>query len=203
MIDDLWKTPVTLQGKFVRLEPLTEAHVPALAAVGCDDRIWKLMLYGLIHTEDEMRTWVRRLLAGQTAGTDLPFAVIQLESGRVAGATRFMDIHPEHRGLEIGGTWYGLEFQRTAVNTESKYLLLRHAFEVLGTIRVQLKADLRNERSWRAIERLGAKREGILRNHYILSDGVKRDSVYYSIIDSEWPEVKARLEGMLEKGGHG
>jgi N-acetyltransferase len=203
MMEDPWKTPVSLQGKFVRLEPLTEAHVPALAAVGCDDRIWKLMLYGLIHTEDEMRTWVRRLLAGQAAGTDLPFAVIQLESGRVAGATRFMDIHPEHRGLEIGGTWYGLEFQRTAVNTESKYLLLRHAFEVLGTIRVQLKADLRNERSWRAIERLGAKREGVLRNHYILSDGVKRDSVYYRIIDSEWPEVKARLEGMLEKGGHG
>ena len=129
--------------------------------------------------------------------------MIQLESGRVAGATRFMDIRPEHRGLEIGGTWYGLEFQRTAVNTESKYLLLRHAFEVLGTIRVQLKADFRNERSWRAIERLGAKRDGILRNHYILAGGVKRDSVYYSIIDSEWPDVKARLEGMLEMGGPG
>ncbi len=135
----------------------------------------------------------------QAAGTDLPFAVIQLASGRVAGATRFMEIRPEHRGLEIGGTWYGLEFQRTVVNTECKYLLLRHAFEVLGAIRVQFKADVRNERSWRAIERLGAKREGILRNHMILPDGVIRDSVYYSIIDSEWPGVKQRLEDMLKK----
>ena len=194
---DPWKTPVILQGKFVRLEPLSEAHVPALAAVGCDDRIWRLMLYGQIRTEDDMRTWVRHLLAGQAAGTDMPFAVLHLESGRVAGANRFMDMRPEHRGLEIGGTWYGLDFQRTAVNTETKYLLLRYAFEVLTTIRVQLKADLRNELSWRAIERLGASREGILRNHYIMPDGVKRDSVYYSIINPEWPEVKSRLERML------
>ena len=160
MVNDLWKTPVTLEGRFVRLEPLTEAHVPGLAAVGCDDRIWQLMLYGLIRTEDDMRGWVRDLLEGQAAGTDLPFAVIHLASGRVAGATRYMEIRPAHRGLEIGGTWYGLEFQRTMVNTECKYLLLRHAFETLGTIRVQFKADLRNERSWRAIERIGAKREG-------------------------------------------
>ena len=199
MIDDPWKTPVTLQGKFVRLEPLTEAHVPALAAVGCDDRIWKLMLYGLIHTEDEMRTWVRRLLAGQTAGTDLPFAVIQLESGRVAGATRFMDIHPEHRGLEIGGTWYGTAFQRTAVNTEAKYLLLCHAFEQLGCIRVQLKTDLRNERSQQAIERIGAVREGVLRNQMILPSGLYRHSVYFSIIADEWPAAKTRLEEMLAR----
>jgi RimJ/RimL family protein N-acetyltransferase len=108
-----------------------------------------------------------------------------------------MDIRPEHRGLEIGGTWYGLEFQRTAVNTETKYLLLKHAFEVLTAIRVQFKADMRNERSWRAIERIGATREGILRSQYILPDGVKRDSVYYSIINQEWPEVKSRLERML------
>lgn len=196
-MNDPWKTPVTLEGNSVRLEPLTEAHVPALAEVGCDDRIWRLMRYGLIRTEDEMRGWVRHLLEGQAAGMDLPFAVIQLASGRVAGATRYMEIHPEHRGLEIGGTWYGLEFQRTRVNTECKYLLLRHAFEGLGVIRVQFKADLRNERSWQAIERLGAKREGILRNQTILPDGVRRDSVYYSIIDGEWPGVKERLEGML------
>jgi len=196
-MNDPWKTPVTLEGNSVRLEPLTEAHVPALAEVGCDDRIWRLMRYGLIRTEDEMRGWVRHLLEGQAAGMDLPFAVIQLASGRVAGATRYMEIHPEHRGLEIGGTWYGLEFQRTRVNTECKYLLLRHAFEGLGVIRVQFKADLCNERSWQAIERLGAKREGILRNQTILPDGVRRDSVYYSIIDGEWPGVKERLEGML------
>ena len=199
MINDLWRTPVTLVGKSVRLEPLTETHVPGLAVIGCDDRIWRLMRYGLIRSEEDMRLWVRSLLEGQAAGTDLPFAVIQLASGRVVGATRFMEIHPEHLGLEIGGTWYGLEFQRTAVNTECKYLLLRHAFEVLGAIRVQFKADVRNELSWHAIERIGAKREGVLRNHYILPNGVRRDSVYYSIIDQEWPGVKERLEGMLRR----
>ena len=199
MVNDLWKTPVALEGRFVRLEPLTEAHVPGLAAVGCDDRIWHLMLYGLIRTEDDMQAWVRGLLESQAAGTDLPFAVIHLASGRVAGATRYMEIRPAHRGLEIGGTWYGLEFQRMMVNTECKYLLLRHAFETLGTIRVQFKADLRNERSQRAIERIGARREGVLRNHYILPDGVMRASVYYSIIDTEWPEVKQLLEGMLAR----
>ena len=199
MVNDLWKTPVTLEGRFVRLVPLSEAHVPGLAAVGCDDRIWQLMLYGLIRSEDDMQAWVRGLLESQAAGTDLPFAVIHLASGRVAGATRYMEIRPAHRGLEIGGTWYGLEFQRTMVNTECKYLLLRHAFETLGTIRVQFKADMRNERSQRAIERIGARREGVLRNHYILPEGVMRASVYYSIIDSEWPEVKQRLEGMLAR----
>jgi N-acetyltransferase len=199
MENDLWKTPVTLEGHSVRLEPLTEAHVAGLAAVGNDERIWKLMVYGQIRTEADMRKWVCHLLDGQAAGTDLPFVVINLASGRVVGATRYMEIRPAHRSLEIGGTWYGLEFQHTIVNTESKYLLLRYAFETLGTIRVQFKADVRNERSWRAIERIGAKREGILRNHYILPDGVIRDSVHYSIIDSEWPGVKERLEEMLRQ----
>ena len=199
MLENLWKTPVTLEGRSVRLEPLTEAHVPGLTVVGRDDSIWKLMVYGRIRTEGDMRKWVRMLLDRQAAGTDLPFAVIHLASGRVTGATRYMEIRPAHRGLEIGGTWYGLEFQRTQVNTESKYLLLRYAFETLGTIRVQFKADVRNERSWRAIERIGAKREGILRNHYILPDGMKRDSVFYSIIESEWPGVRQRLEEMLRR----
>jgi RimJ/RimL family protein N-acetyltransferase len=198
-MNELWKNPVTLVGNFVRLEPLTESHVPGLALVGCDDRIWRLMRYGLVRSEQDMRRWVHHLLEARQAGTDLPFVVIQLASGRVVGATRYMEIHPEHGGLEIGGTWYGLEFQRTVVNTECKYLLLQYAFEVLGCIRVQFKADLRNERSWRAIERIGAKREGILRNHLILPDGVIRDSVYYSIIDLEWPVVKKRLKEMLGK----
>jgi len=196
---DPWRLPVTLEGKSVRLEPLTEAHVPGLAAVGCDDRIWRLMRYGLIHTEDDMRLWVQHLLESQAAGTDLPFAVIHIATGAVAGATRYMEIRPEQRGLEIGGTFYGLAYQRTAVNTEAKYLLLWHAFEGLGAIRVQFKADVRNESSWRAIERIGARREGILRNHYILPNGVIRDSVYYSIIDREWPGVKQRLEKLLER----
>jgi RimJ/RimL family protein N-acetyltransferase len=198
-INNLWKTPVTLEGNFVRLEPLMEAHVPALAEVGCDDRIWRLMLYGLIRTEDDMRAWVGDMLARQAAGTDLPFAVVHLASGRVAGATRYMEMRPEHKGLEIGGTWYASEFQRTAVNTECKYLLLKHAFEVLGAIRVQFKTDTHNERSWQALERIGAKREGVLRNQYILHDGTVRDSVYYSIIEQEWPGVKERLGEMLAK----
>jgi len=194
---EYWVTSITLEGRSVRLEPLSEAHVPALTAVGIDDRIWQYMVYGQIRNEGDMRKWVLDLLDGQAARTDLPFAVIHLDSGRVAGATRFLEIRPAHKSLEIGGTWYGLEFQHTIVNTECKYLLLRYAFETLGTIRVQFKADFRNERSWRAIERIGATREGILRNHFILPDGVKRDSVVYSIIESEWPGVKERLEEKL------
>jgi RimJ/RimL family protein N-acetyltransferase len=115
----------------------------------------------------------------------------------VIGATRYLDIRSEHRGLEIGGTWYAVEHQRTGVNTECKYLLLRHAFEVLGCIRVQLKTDSLNERSQRAIERLGAVHEGVLRSHMIMPDGRRRDSVYYSILDSEWPRIKERLLDMM------
>ncbi len=197
MDQEIWKTPVTLKGRFVRLEPLAMEHVPALTEVGSDDRIWQYMVYGQIRKEDDMRRWVQNLVDGQAAGTDLPFVVIHITSGRVAGATRFLEIRPSHRSLEIGGTWYGLEFQHTIVNTECKYLLLGYAFETMGAIRVQFKADARNERSLRAIERIGAKREGILRNHMILPDGTRRDSVYYSIIDSEWPGVKERLEEKL------
>ena len=191
-----WRTPITLTGNYVRLEPMTEAHVPRLAAVGLDDSIWEHMLYGDVRTEEDIRRWVLDILSRP----DLPFVAIQLASGRVAGATRYLNISPEHRGLEIGGTWYGLEFRRTAVNTECKYLLLQYAFETLGCIRVQFKTDLRNERSQRAIERIGAKREGVLRNHMILPDGRLRDSVFYSIIDRDWPEVKTQLEEKLQIG---
>jgi RimJ/RimL family protein N-acetyltransferase len=189
--------PVVLIGKHVRLEPLSEAHIPGLTIAGDDPSIWRYMLYGEVTSDDKMADWVRDILSRKAAGTDQPFAVIHLASGKIAGATRFMEIRPAHRGLEIGGTWYAKEFQRTPVNTETKYLLLRHAFEVLDCIRVQLKTDLRNERSQRAIERLGAVREGVLRNHMILEGGIYRHSVYYSILINEWPAVKARLEGML------
>ena len=189
-----WRTPVTLTGRFVRLEPMTEMHVPGLAAIGAgNEDIWKHMLYGDIRTEEDVRGWILDILSRP----DLPFVVIHLASGRVAGATRYLNMAPEHRGLEIGGTWYGADFQRTAVNTECKYLLLEYAFETLGCIRVQLKTDERNLRSQRAIERIGAKYEGILRNHMILPDGGYRDSVFYSIIDSEWPGVKKSLEEKL------
>jgi len=189
--------PIVLTGKIIQLEPLTVNHVPDLTIAGQDESIWQYMLYGTIRTEVEMRGWVNDILDRQAEGTDLPFAVIYRETGRAIGATRFMDINPRHRGVEIGGTWYAMEYQHTAVNTEAKYLLLRHAFEVWQCIRVQFKTDLRNERSQRALERIGAMREGVFRNHMILRDGTIRHSVYYSILDSEWPVVKRGLEDRL------
>lgn len=189
--------PVVLTGKIVRLEPLSVRHVPDLTIAGKDESIWKYMLYGAITTEDEMCAWVNDILARQSHGTDLPFGVIDLANGQAIGATRFMDIRPEHRGVEIGGTWYATAYQHTAVNTECKYLLLCYAFEVWHCVRVQFKTDSRNERSQRAIERIGAMREGVFRNHMILQDGTLRHSVYYSIVASEWPVVKIGLEQKL------
>jgi N-acetyltransferase len=190
--------PVTLLGRHVRLEPLTEAHIPGLAEIGIGQNFWHFMLYGEMNTEADMRNWVLDILGRAEKGTDLPFAAIDLASGRVAGATRYLNIMPKDRGLEIGGTWYGAEFQRTAINTECKYLLMTHAFETLGAIRVQLKTDSRNERSQKAIERIGAKKEGVLRNHMILHGGYFRHSVFYSVLDTEWPEVKKKLEEIMK-----
>ena len=188
--------PVILSGKHVRLEPMTEAHIPALAEIGTGQDFWHFMLYGEMRTDADMRGWVMDILSRKG---DLPFVAVHLPSGRVAGATRYLNVIPKDRGLEIGGTWYGPEFQRTAVNTECKYLLFQHAFETLGAIRVQLKTDSRNVRSQKAIERIGGVKEGTLRNHMILPDGVIRHSVFYSIIDSEWEGVKVRLTGLMEK----
>ncbi len=193
-----WVSPVILQGKHVRLEPLNESHIPGLTEIGAGQDFWNFMLYGDMKTEDDMRNWVLDIMGRGQRGTDLPFAVIYLESGQVAGATRYLNIVPHDRGLEVGGTWYGLDFQRTVVNTECKYLLFTHAFEVLKCIRLQIKTDSRNVRSQKAIERIGAKKEGILRNHMILPDGYIRHSVFYSILDTEWPEVKINLEKMMD-----
>jgi RimJ/RimL family protein N-acetyltransferase len=182
----------------VRLEPLSLDHLPDLTLAGLDDDIWRYMPDANIVDEAGMRAWVQDMLERQAAGNDLPFAVHHLAAGRAIGATRFMDIQRPHRALEIGGTWFAREFQRTAANTESKYLLFTHAFETLGCIRVQLKTDLRNERSQRAIERLGATREGVLRHNMIMPDGHIRSSVYFGILAEEWPAVKARLEERLK-----
>jgi len=192
-----WITPVTLTGKHARLEPLSEAHISGLTEIGVGQNFWHFMLYGDMTTEADMRNWVLDIMSRGQQGTDLPFAVIDLASGRVAGATRYLNIMPKDRGLEIGGTWYGTDFQRTAINTECKYLLMTHAFETLHAIRVQLKTDSRNERSQKAIERIGAKKEGVLRNHMILPDGYIRHSVFYSILDTEWAGVKKNLEVRL------
>jgi N-acetyltransferase len=199
MIDLLKLTikPVTLLGRIIRLEPLAETHVPDLVAAGDDPSIWEFMVYGNLSSVDAMRAWVRMLLEHQAQGTDLPFAVILQETGKAIGATRYLEIRPEHRAVEIGGTWYAPAYQRTAVNTECKYLLLRHAFEDLGCVRVQFKTDARNVRSQKAIERIGAIREGVLRQHVIIPSGYIRDSIYYSILDREWPAVKLRLAALL------
>lgn len=191
--------PVVLNGKYVRLEPLSEAHIPGLTEIGVGQNFWHFMLYGDMNTEADMRNWVHDIMSRGQRRTDLPFAVIHLESGRVAGATRYLNIMPHDCGLEVGGTWYGLDFQRTVVNTECKYLLFTHAFEMLKCIRVQIKTDSRNVRSQNAIERIGAKKEGILRNHMVLPDGYIRHSVIYSILDTEWPDVKRNLEEMMSR----
>lgn len=188
---------ITLLGRVIRLEPLLEKHIPDLAIAGQDKNIWRFMLYGNVTTEACMQTWVRDILSRQAHGTDFPFAVIHLGTNRAIGATRFLDIRPDHRGVEIGGTWYSVDYQRTVVNTECKYLMMRHAFETWGCLRVQFKTDSRNIRSQQALERIGAKYEGILRNHIITPNGHVRDSVYYSVIDSEWPAVKDTLENLL------
>ena len=192
-------TPIALEGKIARLVPLEEAHAHDLAAVGLEPDIWRHMLYGNIDSEEKLRAFVLNLLAQQAKGEALPFAVIFKPTGKAIGCTRYMAIDIRNRGVEIGGTWYGAEYQRTGVNTECKYLLLRHAFEVWKCIRAQLKTDLNNDRSQAAIERLGAVREGALRNHMIRPDGTVRDSVMYSIIDSEWSQVKTRLEAMMAR----
>jgi RimJ/RimL family protein N-acetyltransferase len=192
--------PITLFGKFVRLEPLSEAHVPDLAKVGLETEIWRFMRYGNVETEAHLGAWVQELLDLQTQGTDSPFAVIYQATGNAIGCTRYLNIDPPNRSLEIGGTWYGLEYQGTLVNRECKYLLLKHAFEVLDCIRVWFKADARNLHSQRALERIGAVKEGVLRNHMVLPDGFIRDSVVYSLVPAEWPQVKQKLEAELSKG---
>lgn len=191
--------PLILHGTLVRLEPLQRNHIQGLAKAGSDPGIWKFMRYGLVTTPETMSIWVETLLDAQIKGHELPFTVFWQATGQVIGATRYMNISRENRSLEIGGTWYTPKFQRTGANTESKYLLIRHAFEYLGCIRVQFKTDFLNQRSQTAIERLGAVREGVLRNHMILPDGRVRDSVYFSIISSEWAGVKSRLEGLLTR----
>ena len=191
--------PITLTGNYVRLEPLSETHIAGLAEAGRDPEIWRYLLYGEVTSLEKMQAFVQARLAEKAAGVAQPFAVIHLESGKLAGMTRYKDFHPEYRNVEIGGTWYGTAFQRTVVNTETKYLLLCHAFDTLGCIRVQLKTDVRNERSRKAIQRIGAVQEGILRNHMIRPDGAYRDSIFFSIIESEWPDVKIRLETLLQQ----
>lgn len=188
---------LTLEGTHVRLEPLAEGHHAALSAVGLDDELWRLIPKP-VRSAADMAAYIAFALGEQAAGRALPFAIVDRATGQPIGSTRYMAIEPAHRRVEIGSTWLARAWQRTAANTEAKYLLLRHAFEVLGCIRVELKTDALNERSRAAIRRIGAKEEGILRSHMITASGRIRDSVYYSILAGEWPAVKAALERKLK-----
>src|SRR5712671_2835885 len=188
--------PVILEGRYVRLEPLTAEHAAGLAEIGLDEDLWR-WIPSPVHTFEEMSAYVRTALGEWTDGSALPFALIDKTSGRVIGSTRYGNIDRVHHRLEIGWTWLARQWQRSAINTEAKYLLLRHAFETLKCIRVELKTDLLNDRSRAAILRIGARQEGIFRNHMITANGRSRHTVYFSIVDSEWPEVKARLFSRL------
>jgi N-acetyltransferase len=187
---------VTLRGAHVELVPLTAEHVDALLPVALDPEIWKFTVES-VASREELEGFVGRALAARDAGTALPFATVERGTGRVVGSTRFANYERAHSRIEIGWTWIGREWQRTAVNTEAKLLMLGHAFEALGLRRVELKTDVLNERSRTAILRLGAVEEGILRQHTVTARGRVRDTVYFSILASEWPDVKARLSARL------
>jgi RimJ/RimL family protein N-acetyltransferase len=200
MAKEMTVVPVTLEGRHVRLEPLAKAHVAGLGEVGLDEELWR-WIPTQVRTAEEMAAYIETALEEQARGVSLPFAIVEKATGRAMGSTRYGNIDRAHHRVEIGWTWVAREWQRTAVNTEAKYLLLRHAFETLGCIRVELKTDSLNEKSRAAILRIGAQHEGIFRNHMITASGRIRHSAYYSIIDSEWPAVKARLESRLNSHG--
>jgi N-acetyltransferase len=196
MAEEMVVAPVTLDGRWVRLEPIGHEHGADLVAAGSDRAIWRYIPLDPSSPE-AMRAWIDGSIAEREAGTALRFAIVDRSSGRAVGSTTLFDVRPRDRGIEIGWTWLGPAAQRTGINTECKYLLLRHCFETLGAIRVQLKTHRLNFKSRRAIERIGAQFEGILRNHTIMPDGTYRDSAYYSVIEGEWPAVKRHLELMM------
>ncbi|WP_312115758.1 GNAT family N-acetyltransferase [Brevibacillus reuszeri] len=188
--------PVSLEGKLVRLEPLGPEHVEGLWEAGKFEQIWSYMSIAMRNPEDT-RSFVEQALQNAQEGTELPFVIVSQETDKIIGSTRFLGISRKDRGLEIGFTWLTPAVWKTAVNTECKFLLLRHCFEELGCIRVQLKTDSRNLNSQRAIKRIGGIQEGVLRNHMVLREGYIRDSVYFSIVDREWPAAKEKLQMLL------
>ena len=189
---------VTFEGRHVRLDPLSQAHHADLAAVGLAEELWR-WIPTAVRTSEEMSAYIETALQEQARGVSLPFAQIERSTGRAIGSTRYGNIDRTHRRVEIGWTWIAPAWQRSAINTESKYLLLKHAFETLGCIRVELKTDSLNERSRTAILRIGAREEGTFRNHMITASGRIRHTVYFSILDSEWPNVEARLQSKLQR----
>ena len=193
-------SPVTLTGRHVRLEPFAAGHVDSLVRHGADAELWRYSMCLRPDPVAAVRVWCERQLAANARGDGLAFAVIDVARGEAVGGTTYLDVSLADRRLEIGNTWLACAVWRSAINTECKFLLLRHAFETLGCNRVQLKTDGRNLRSQAAIARLGAVREGVLRSHMLMPDGWVRDSVMFSIVAAEWPPVKARLERSMARG---
>jgi RimJ/RimL family protein N-acetyltransferase len=192
--------PLTLEGSVARLEPIHREHAALFWDVAKNDLddIFRWIPYAMKLRED-FEKLVDKAFVEQERGESVVFATVERNSGRTIGSTRFMNIDRANKRVEIGSTWIAPAWQRTAVNTEAKYLMLRHAFEVWGCIRVELKTDALNQKSRNAILRIGAKEEGILRRHLVTSSGRVRDTVYFSILDSEWPELRARLESRLAR----
>ncbi len=191
-------TPLTLEGSVIRLEPIRREHVELFWDVAKDnlEDIFRWIPYSMKTREDFQRV-IDKAFEEQQRGESIVFATVERSTNKVVGSTRFMNIDRANRRVEIGSTWITPARQRTAVNTEAKYLMLKHAFEVWGCFRVELKTDALNEKSRNAILRIGAKEEGTLRRHVLTWTGRVRDSVYFSILDTEWPEAKTRLEGKL------
>jgi RimJ/RimL family protein N-acetyltransferase len=190
--------PITLEGKFVRLEPMRVDHLPALCKAGLEPSLWEWTT-ALVNDESDMERYVRTALADQALGTAVPFVTIERKTDTVVGSTRFANIDTRNRRAEIGWTWVNPDWQRTVINTEAKLLMLTHAFDVWKCIRVELKTDSNNKKSRAAIKRIGGVEEGTLRNHIIRENGKYRDSVYFSIIDSEWEAVRADLTARVNE----
>lgn len=196
MIGRMRVEPVVLTGETLQLEPLRQEHAQGLYNRGRSAGDWSYMPRACFIDMADTRQWIDEAIA---APGQLPFAIVEKAKGKVIGSTRYLNIRPEHRSLEIGWTWLGQQWQRTAANTEAKLLLLCHAFDRLGCVRVEFKTDARNARSQRALERIGATREGVLRKHMIVQGNFARDSVYFSVIDSDWPGVRERLTLLRER----
>ncbi len=189
--------PITLVGRVVRLEPLSAVHADGLLSAGHHEELWRVTVQPPLVSADVVARYLTQAAEQAARGDEVPFAIIACDTGMVIGSTRWMDISRAHGRVEIGGTWLTPALQRTLANTEAKYLQLVQLFEVYGAVRVQFKTDMRNAQSQRALEKLGALREGVLRRHMVVRDGFVRDSVYYGITDLDWPDVKRRLQERL------
>ena len=187
-----------LEGRVVRLEPLAWRHEKGLFEAAGDERIWRWMPYDASESQESFHAWLEDALAASSAGTETAFATVDAGTGEPVGSTRYLALRPEHRGLEIGWTWLAPAHWQTGANVEAKLLMLEHAFESLGCLRVEFKTDSRNERSRAALAALPARFEGIFRKHMLVRGGERRDSAYYSIIDDEWPEVRENLRRRID-----